>query len=285
MSVHRLVPEKLRRLHEHWGTEAVEGRRHDFFGRVREIEAQRRNGTILPCEMTVNEFQTAGERRLSIIMRDLTDRKKFEEKLAWLSYYDELTELPNRRLFRDRVEQAITLEAREEWLLAIIYIGLARFKMINDTLGQTTGDEVLKVAASRLRNILRASDTVARMGGDEFAVLLPKTDAGISIAIDDFGTGYSSLAYLKRLPAEWLKIDMAFIRGLPDDADDAAIVRSTIAMAHALGMRVLAEGLETESQLEFLRGEGCDAAQGYLLSKPLPADKASENIRRNLKKL
>jgi len=114
-------------------------------------------------------------------------------------------------------------------------------------------------------------------------IMYELVDSGISIAIDDFGTGYSSLAYLKRLPAEWLKIDITFIRDLPDDTEDAAIVRSTIVMAHALGMQTIAEGVETEAQLEFLRGEGCDAVQGYLLSKPLPADEASAQIRRNLK--
>jgi len=109
-------------------------------------------------------------------------------------------------------------------------------------------------------------------------------ESGISIAIDDFGTGYSSLAYLKRLPAESLKIDIAFIRNLPDDMEDAAIVRSTIAMAHALDMKTIAEGVETEAQLEFLRNEGCDMVQGFLFSKPLPADKASLHIKLSLKR-
>jgi len=105
-------------------------------------------------------------------------------------------------------------------------------------------------------------------------------NGGISIAIDDFGTGYSSLAYLKRFPADWLKIDMAFIRGLPDDKDNVAIVRSTIKMAHDLNMKVIAEGVETETQLEFLRQEGCDALQGYLFSPPLSADETSLHLER-----
>jgi len=106
------------------------------------------------------------------------------------------------------------------------------------------------------------------------------TDAGISIAIDDFGTGYSSLVYLKRLSADWLKIDIAFIRGLPYDEDDAAIVRSTIAMAHELGIRTIAEGVESKAQLEFLRGEGCDAAQGFLFSKPLTVEDMGAYLRK-----
>ena len=111
------------------------------------------------------------------------------------------------------------------------------------------------------------------------AVMSALADAGISIAIDDFGAGYSSLSYLKRLPAEWLKIDSTFIRGLPADADNAAIVRSTIAMAHALGKKIIAEGVETTAQLDFLRAAECDAAQGFLFGRPRPADAISDQLR------
>jgi EAL domain-containing protein (putative c-di-GMP-specific phosphodiesterase class I) len=95
---------------------------------------------------------------------------------------------------------------------------------------------------------------------------------GISISIDDFGTGYSSLGYLKRFPLDALKIDRAFISEVTENPEDAAIVRAILAMAHALRLKVVAEGVETEKQLGFLRKIGCDEVQGYLLSKPLPAD-------------
>ncbi|OGW60339.1 MAG: hypothetical protein A2V83_10375 [Nitrospirae bacterium RBG_16_64_22] len=95
---------------------------------------------------------------------------------------------------------------------------------------------------------------------------------GILVSVDDFGTGYSSLAHLKRFPIDVIKVDQSFVRNVTTDPNDAAIAAAIVTMARALGMRVIAEGVETEGQAGFLRSKGCDGAQGYLFSRPLPAE-------------
>jgi len=102
---------------------------------------------------------------------------------------------------------------------------------------------------------------------------------GVRLAIDDFGTGYSSLAYLKRFPLDVLKIDKSFIDDIPSVQDDMEITATIVAMGHILGFKVLAEGVETLEQLAFLREKGCDTYQGYIKSKPLPADDFARLLR------
>jgi diguanylate cyclase (GGDEF)-like protein len=122
---------------------------------------------------------------------------------------------------------------------------------------------------------LEITESIAMQGLERTVMMLTALKKlGIALAMDDFGTGYSSLSYLKRFPLDALKVDQSFVRNITTDPGDAAITRAVVAMAHSFGMIVIAEGVETTEHLEFLAGLGCENAQGYLFSKPLPATDA-----------
>jgi diguanylate cyclase (GGDEF)-like protein/PAS domain S-box-containing protein len=501
-SMERLIPSRLHEVHRHHVDQFVKG---DLgvrnLGAVREILAVRANGEEFPVEASVSKLMHAGRPLYSVILNDITARKRDEQRLKYLADYDQLTALPNRSLFNQRLQRALAHAQRFNKALAVLFIDLDRFKNINDTLGHGAGDKVLQSVATRLMGCVRETDVVARLGGDEFVVLLeqaadarqasavgqklisaiaqsfplegreyhvtasigistyptdgedgatllknadiamyrakeqgknnvqfyapamnshsverlslesglrsalqreefllhyqPKVDIasgritgmealvrwkrpesgmvspaefiplaeetglivsigewvlkaactynhkwqrqgpaplkvavnlsarqfaqaslvrdvarildvtglrpegldleitesmvmgnpeqaiqtlrqlksmGLSISIDDFGTGYSSLGYLKRFPIDHIKIDRSFIKDIPEDNDDATITRTIIAMAHNLRLKVIAEGVETEAQLNFLREHRCDEMQGYYFSRPLAAE-------------
>ena len=433
-------------------------------------------------------------------IQDITERKQAEERLQQLAHFDVLTGLPNRVLFTDRINHALSTAHRSQGHLAVLFLDLDHFKNVNDNLGHRIGDALLIEVASRLKSVMREEDTVSRQGGDEFILVLPDTDAdgaahvadklretvahayqieqhelvitasigiamypddgedfdtlsksadvamyrakhdgrnsfrfftaemqvhsarslqlenalrralerdqlylhyqpqmslqhgrivgaeallrwqhpelgavspaefipiaessgqilqigewvlrtaaqqmkswmdsglapmiiavnlsavqfrhpnlpelvtqildavklppqyleleltegvamhdplgaiaimdnlherGVRMSIDDFGTGYSSLSYLKRFKVYKLKIDQSFVRDITDDPEDKAIVSAIISLASSLGLQTIAEGVETEGQLAFLREQGCDEVQGYYFSKPLPAE-------------
>ena len=113
---------------------------------------------------------------------------------------------------------------------------------------------------------------------DTLLALSAVRDLGVGLALDDFGTGFASLSMLKRLPLTTMKLDRSLVRELPSNREDAAIVRAVIGTGHAMGLTVVAEGIETEAQRAYRSGIGCDEGQGYLFSHPLPA----EQLRRTL---
>ena len=127
---------------------------------------------------------------------------------------------------------------------------------------------------------IELTESTAMQNAEEAIVVLGRLKAlGVRIAIDDFGTGHSSLSYLKRLPIDVLKIDRSFVTGLPFSENDASITKAIITMAHSLGMKVVAEGVENRQQLTFLAENGCDEVQGYLFSRPLAANDLAKMMR------
>ncbi|MCF8168728.1 MAG: diguanylate cyclase [Rhodoferax sp.] len=152
-----------------WETVAQTGAWHG------EIWHRRKNGQVYPEQATLTSVHGSGAQVTHYVgvMRDITERKHLEEEVRQLAFFDTLTQLPNRRLFNDRFSQALARAKREQRSLALMFIDLDKFKPINDTYGHETGDWVLQTVARRIESGLRASDTAARVGGDEFLVFLP----------------------------------------------------------------------------------------------------------------
>lgn len=170
--------------------------------------------------------------------------------------------------------------AREGIRFGPIAVNISAVQLMHEDMAKELIKIIQRAGAQPEWLEIEITETAAMHDPEVAAALMHElADIGIHIAIDDFGTGYSSLSYLKRFPAKALKIDRTFIQGLPDDADDRAIVRSTIAMAHALDMKVVAEGVENEGQYQFLREASCDEVQGFLFTQPMPPDAMTAFLR------
>jgi diguanylate cyclase (GGDEF)-like protein len=151
---------------------------------------------------------------------------------------------------------------------------------VNLSARQFSQEGLVESVAEALQNMgldakhleLELTESMVMNSAEQFITKLQELEnLGVQLSIDDFGTGYSSLSYLKRFPLHHLKIDQSFVRDIATDADDAAITSSVIALGHSLNLKVIAEGVETEEQVAFLRSHHCDEMQGYYFSKPLPA--------------
>ncbi len=190
----------------------------------------------------------------------------------------------------------------------MVLIGNTVFRMVLKQIAAwlATGLEIPRIAINVSAHQLRDGDFVEKVAGwlEESGVpasyigveltesaLMERIDVvrdmlvelglmGISLSVDDFGTGYSSLAYLRKLPIHELKVDRSFVNGIAYEPDDRSIGKAVIEMGHALGLRVVGEGVENEAQLEVLQQEGCDIVQGFLFYRPLAADEFAETVRR-----
>lgn len=153
-------------------------------------------------------------------------------------------------------------------------IGLSLNKSYREFFGSVEGEEpwlkTLMSSQERPPITVEITESILMEDDKVYQILGQLRKEGVKIAIDDFGTGYSSLSYLRRFPVDWLKIDRSFVRDIVDDKEDLALVESILAMAHKLGLSVVAEGVETDEQLKLLQMHQCDMAQGFLFAKPLP---------------
>lgn len=137
-----------------------------------ELLGLRKNGEEFPVELTINAIKSTPEIEFCAFLHDITDRKQAEEHLQEMAQIDQLTGLPNRRLFFDRISSAMDRAQRQKKLMAVIYLDIDHFKEVNDKNGHGVGDFLLSEVASRLRNSVRQTDTVARLGGDEFVIII-----------------------------------------------------------------------------------------------------------------
>ncbi|MBC3953812.1 putative bifunctional diguanylate cyclase/phosphodiesterase [Pseudomonas triticifolii] len=168
-------------------------------------------------------------------------------------------------------------EGYVHWRIAV---NLSALQFCHAGLVNTVADTLARHALPANCLTLEITETTAMSDADaSMAVLRQLSEMGVDLSIDDFGTGYSSLMYLKRLPANEIKIDRGFVRDLEHDSDDAAIVSAIIAVGQALNLRIVAEGVETVVQQDFLTSLGCNALQGFLLGHPLPAQRFLDDIR------
>jgi diguanylate cyclase (GGDEF)-like protein/PAS domain S-box-containing protein len=161
-----------------------------------------------------------------------------------------------------------------------VAINLSPRQLIEGHITEMFSRILAETGTSAGRIVLEITETAMMQDIKKAATILEELrHLGLQIAVDDFGTGYSSLAYLKRLPINTIKIDRSFVRDVTIDTDDAAITRTIIAMGHNLGLKVVAEGVETNEQMDFLREAGCDEVQGFLIATPKPAAEITNYIQ------
>ncbi len=167
-----LMPQDLRERHQHFFDAYMSGLFPSLMGRLVEGVGLRQDGSTFPMEISVSELRHGRHRLFTAILRDISERKENEDRIRRLAHHDSLTGLPNRNLLNDRMNHALARVKRHGGRMAVLYVDLDKFKPINDTLGHEAGDHVLREVARRLAGCVRSSDTIARVGGDEFVVVV-----------------------------------------------------------------------------------------------------------------
>src|SRR5580704_6686025 len=267
------------------------GRNLRFFMPVLRAQAQARRslGLELRRAFTNNEFEIYFQPQIrlsdtAVVGAEALLRWRHPQRgvLAPGAFIDTLAESAiasgvGRWIIRTACEQAAAWRAKE---LPLVRVGVNLFP------SQAYDEALARDVMEALRDFALPADTLeleitenVALNRDDSTVLQRLHDQGVKLAFDDFGTGFASLSYLTRLPLSRIKIDRIFVGKITRDAQDAAIVRSLIAMAHNLHLGVIAEGVETSQQADFLTDEDCEEAQGFLYAKPLPAEEFEVYLR------
>ncbi|HTH15409.1 MAG TPA: diguanylate cyclase [Magnetospirillum sp.] len=178
-----LMPEDLRERHQRFFDAYMSGLFPTLMGRLVEGVGLRRDGSTFPMEISVSELRHGRQRLFTSILRDISERKENEERIRRLAHHDHLTGLPNRNLLNDRMNHALARVKRNGGRMAVLYVDLDKFKPINDSLGHEAGDHVLREVSARLAACVRSSDTVARVGGDEFVVVVEEIQRSAEAAL------------------------------------------------------------------------------------------------------
>jgi diguanylate cyclase (GGDEF)-like protein/PAS domain S-box-containing protein len=167
-----IIPPGIRRRHREAFARFLRTGESRILNKRTEMTAMRSDGTEFPVELTITRIEAPGPPSFAAFIRDVGERQRVEDEIAFLAYHDKLTELPNRAMFEKIVELAIARARRHHLEVAVLYLDIDNFKLVNDSLGHAAGDELLRQIAARLVRASRTTDTVARLGGDEFLVLL-----------------------------------------------------------------------------------------------------------------
>lgn len=183
-SIQILMPASIKNEDEEFINRFLHSREMSLVGkRGCEVLATRANGQQFPMELSTSEMILKGHRYFISIVRDITERKIIEENTQHAAHYDYLTDLPNRALFIDRLEYALSMAKRNKYKLALFFLDLDGFKKVNDTLGHDHGDLLLKQVATRLQRLIRSSDVLARIGGDEFTFILNNIETRVNASL------------------------------------------------------------------------------------------------------
>ncbi len=167
-----LSPPSHRERHDDFLMQYLQTGQSEFMGKVVELQGMHKDGTIFPMEVMMSEVKLGASHLFTVMIRDVSEQKISQQRIEHLAHYDALTNLPNRSLFFDRLNQSIISAKRNQYSFALLFLDLDGFKQINDTLGHHFGDLLLVKVAERLGVSVRESDTLARLGGDEFTLIL-----------------------------------------------------------------------------------------------------------------